>query len=57
MRFAKRVHVELRKIEMKLTVHAAIIARKGEMAVALHILNGLGGLKSSGFDKLGMTEC
>jgi hypothetical protein len=33
---------------MKLTVHAAIIARKGEMALALHLLNGFGGLKSFG---------
>jgi hypothetical protein len=33
---------------MKLTGHAAIIARKDEMALALQILNGLGGLKSSG---------
>jgi hypothetical protein len=35
---------------MKLTVHATIIARKGGMALALHILNRLGGLKSSGYD-------
>jgi len=35
---------------MKLTVHAIIIARKGEMALALHILNGLGALKSFGLD-------
>jgi hypothetical protein len=33
---------------MRLTVHASIIARKGEMALALQILNGLGGLKSFG---------
>jgi hypothetical protein len=52
---AKRVQAESWKIEMKLTVHATIIARKGEMALALHILNGLDGLKSSGLDKLRMT--
>ena len=49
--FAKGVRAEPRKIETKLTVHAAIIARKGEMALALQILNRLGGLKSFGFDK------
>jgi len=46
--FAKRVHAEPQKIEIKLTVHASIIARKGEMVLALHALNGIGGLKSSG---------
>jgi len=33
---------------MKWTVHAAIIAQKGGRVLALHILNGFGGLKSSG---------
>jgi hypothetical protein len=37
---------------MKSTVHATIISRKGGMALALHLLNGLDGLKSSGLDKL-----